>query len=663
MSQNRRFITQCALGALLAVTAMAPAPATAEEFRINRFFVVGDSLSDAGAYTQGVTLGGAPAGPLYKFTTNALDGSSLVWSQVLANSLGITQGPDVLEGVPLAGPFAPTVNVNGGNYAQGGSRVALQPGVIGGLTPAQGFTTIPGTVQIDRLLADSPTLSGSDLVAVWLGANDVFTQYGSLPFGLPLAVATANLQTAATELVAQVDRLVAAGAKNIIVVSVPDIGTTPFGVSQAGVGGDVILTGMVNTFNQTLYAGLAGKPAVIVDSGKLLGAIQADPVKYGFTAPGAALLPACLPAGASSLTCIQGLNALPDSETRVFADGVHPTAAAHALFGQAGFAGLQAGTQVGTMAVATITALRQQSLGLENRLTPLAFSEAGPDGKPGRRAVGSIEKFGSIEGGYYEAGAEQVRPGLSATTEVIKAGGDIMVAPNALVGAGISLDHGQVDFDGQRGGFDSRLFVGAIYGTVALSQSFYLNAAGAAGYVDVYDIERSFMLGPAREKYGADTNGTYVMARFGGGMLARVGPWVLNPAAALTYERVRLDGFTESNGAASLAFGDTEFYATRLSGSITATYVPPEPDGWRTILRASIEHDIQDDELIVKMGPSQANLGFVTAPRPDSTFGYLSAQFIKPLASNSSIGLSASSVVGLEGSLGFTGTATYKIKF
>lgn len=648
-----------AVSALLACLGASPS-ATAEEFRINRFFVIGDSLSDAGAYSQGVpVISGLPAGPLYKFTTNALDGSSLVWSEVVANSLGLPQSPDVLQGVPLAG--LPTINLNGGNYAEGGARVALQPGVIGALTPALGFTTLPGTTQIDNLLADSPTLTGSDLVAVWLGANDVFTQYGSLPFGLPLAVATANLQTAATTLVGQIDRLVAAGAKNIIVVSVPDIGTTPFGLVQPD--GGATLTGMVNTFNQTLYAGLAGRPAVIVDAGKLLSAVQADPVKYGFTAPGAAFIPACLPAGASSLTCVQGLNTTADFATRIFADGVHPSAAAHALFGQAGFAGLQAATQIGTMPVATITALRQQSIGIENRLTPLAFSETGPDGRPARRAVGSIEKFGSIEGGYFEAGAEQVRPGLHATTEVIKAGGDVMVAPNALVGAGISLDHGQVEFAGDRGGFDSRLFVGALYGTVALTESFYLNAAGAAGYVDVYDIERSFMLGPARERYTGDTNGNYVMARFGGGFLARFGPWIVNPAAALTYERVRLDGFTESNGAASLAFGDSEFYATRITASVTATYVPPDPSGWRTILRASLEHDVEDDEVIVRMGPNAAALGFVSAPRPDPTFGYLSAQFIKPLDANSSLGLSASSVVGLEGSLGFTGSITYKMKF
>lgn len=660
MFKSRAWLCSVSLAALASILAAPPIPVAAEEFRVDRFFVVGDSLSDPGAYSQGVPVasgGTLPAGPRYRFTTNALDGSSLMWSEHLAQQLGIAQAPDVLQGVPLAG--IPTVNLNGGNYAEGGARVNDQPGVIGALTPALGFTTLPGTTQIDNLLADNPRLSGNDLVAVWLGANDVFTQFGAVGFGLPIAIANSNLELAADQLVTQVARLSAAGARNIIVVTVPDIGTTPFGLSQPD--GGATLTAMSNTFNNRLLAGLQGQSAVIVDSGRLLAAVQADPARYGFTAPGAAVIPACgVP---SSLFCVQGVNASADSEQRIFADGVHPTAAAHALFGQAGFAGLQAGTQVGAIPVATLTALRQQSIGLENRLNPTAFREAGEDGTSRLRRVGDIEKFGSIEGGYYEADAAQVRPGITATTEVIKAGGDVMVLPNALVGAGVSLDHGQVDFAGNRGGFDSRLFVGAVYGTFALSQSFYLNAAGAAGYVDVYDIERSFRLGPARETYSADTDGYYVMGRFGGGMLAKVGNWVFNPAASVTFEKVHINGFTESLGAASLAFGDNEFYSTRLTGSLTTTYVPDDPSAWRVVLRASIEHDIEEDELVVQMGPSQRNLGFVTAPRPDDTFGYLTAQFIKPLGNNASLGLSASGVVGLEGQVGYTGTLTYKMKF
>ena len=650
--------------ALLCATCLTAATvsASAGQFTISNFYVVGDSLSDPGAYSQGVPVasgGVLPTGIPYRFTTNALNGSSQVWSQILAGKLGLTQGPDVLTGVPAAGIGA--VNVNGGNYAQGGARVTDPNGI--GLTPAVGINTLPGSQQVNNLLADHPALTGSDLIAVWLGANDVFAQYGALGGGFisPQTAAT-NMQTAAVQLAGQIDRLVAAGAKNIIVVTVPNIATTPFGISQ-GPAGSGALAGLTNAFNSQLLVSLRGKPAVIVDAGRLLSAVQADPARYGFTAPGAATTPACQPPGSSSLFCIQGFNTLPNSQKYIFADDVHPTAAAHALFAQAGFAGLQAGTQVGSMSVATLTALRQQGVGLENRLNLTAFAEIGEDGKSRVRPVGDIVKFAALEGGYYEADAEQVRPGLSATTEVVKAGADVMVLPNALVGAGVSFDNGQVHFDGDRGGFDSRLIVGALYGTMALSKSLYLNAAGAAGYVDVYDITRSFMLGDSRESYKSSTDGSYLMGRFGGGFLARFGDFIVNPAAALSFEHVGLNGFTESFGAASLAFGKTEFNATRLSASLTTTYAPEDPEAWRAVFRASLEHDFENDDLIVRLGPTQDNLGFVTAPRPDTTFGYLTLQLVKPLANNSSFGLSGTSVVGLEGSLGFTGSATYKIKW
>jgi outer membrane lipase/esterase len=654
--------------AMLALTATLPGlgKAQADPFQINHLYVVGDSLSDPGAYSNAVPVSGIlvpglagvplPAGVSYSFTTNTLDNSSKVWADGLAATLGVPGGPAILTGVPAAGQ--PSVNAGGDNYAQGGARVNDQPGIFG-LPTSLGYSTTPGTQQIDQLLAAHPKLGNTDLIAVWLGANDVFAQAGAIGAGAPPQLAVANLQLAASQLSSQIDRLVAAGAQNIIVVTVPDIGATPFGKSQAD--GGAGLTALTNAFNAQLLSSLQGKSAVIVDSGKLLTAIQADPAKYGFTAAGAATIPACLTP--SSVFCIQGLTALPDSEKRIYADDVHPTAAAHALFAQAAFSGLQAATQTGTMAVATLTALRQQSLGLENRLNLTAFAETGEDGKSRVRQVGDIVKFGSAEGGYFEASAEQVRPGLSATTEVVKAGGDVMILPNALVGAGISYDNGQVDFDGDRGGFDSQLFIGALYGTMALSKQVYINAAGAAGYVDVFDITRSFALGAAREKYTSSTEGSYVMGRLGAGYLARVGEWIINPAAALTFERVGLDGFTESNGAASLAFGETEFYATRLTGSVTATYAPVDPEAWRAVFRASVEHDLEDDSLIVKMGPTQSNLGYVTAPRPDGTFGYLSAQLIKPLANNAAFGISGSSVVGLKGNQGFTGSATYKMKF
>ncbi|MEM6667191.1 MAG: autotransporter domain-containing protein, partial [Pseudomonadota bacterium] len=475
------------------------------------------------------------------------------------------------------------------------------------------------------------------------------------------ATAGANMVQAATELAEQIDRLKAAGATNIIAITLPDIGTTPAAIA-GGPASQALQSGLSDAFNTQLLTSLRGKDVVIVDAAKLLNGVAANPARYGFTAPNAATVPGCTVI--SSLTCIQGVNTLPDSEQRIYADGVHPTTAAHALFAQAGFAGLQAATQNGTMAVSILTAIRQQALSLENRLNPTALVTTSDAGDTVRRRIGHIEWYGGPEVGYYEADAEQVRPGLSAVTQVVKFGADVMVTNNALVGLAGSIDHGQVKFDGDKGHFDSRLFIGGAFGMVALPRGVYLNAAAAVGLIDIYDIERSFMLGPAEESYESDTDGLYTMIRGGGGVMLPVTETVIfNPSASFTYERVEIDGYTEEDGIASLAFGDTDYEVGRISVGGTLIFSNDDPTGFRGTLRASLEHDVFDDTIDVQMGPDQANLATVSAPRPDRTYGFLQAQLVKPVFGDGAVTLATSAVIGYEGLTGLTGSLSFRKGF
>ncbi|MCK0148938.1 autotransporter domain-containing protein [Marivita sp. S6314] len=630
----------------------------AEELRFDDVFIIGDSLSDAGAYSQSVQAGAMGALPVinYKFLTNAPDGSSLTYGEVLGQELGLTLGPNVYSSVPLAG--LPEQALGGTIYAEGGSRVTDPTGI--GFNLSQGITTRSLAEQVDRLLADRPKLGENDLVILWGGANDVFSQAGAVGAGaISVQDAAANMSQAATELVGLVGRVKDAGAESVIVVTVPDIGSTPFGISS-GPQGAGLQTALTDAFNATLLASI-GDSAVIVDSQKLLGAVQADPVKYGFTAPNAAVVPACAD---TSLSCVQGINASADSEERVFADGVHPTTSAHELFGQAAFAGLQAATQTGAISAATMTALRQHGLSIENRMNPTVLRTTDENGAPRRRDVGDVDVYASLDIGRFEADAQQVTPGIEGATRVLKAGADIVVAPNATIGAGISLDYGDVDFDNDAGGFESDLVVGVVFGQIALSPNFYLNAALGGGRINVDDITRSFTLGPATERYTADTEGDYRFARVGGGGLFTLSNQVrLNPFAHYTWERVALDGFTESDGAASLSFGDTEYESSRITAGLSAIFTPSNMDGWAFNLRGSIEHDFNDDPLEVSLGPNADTLGSVSAPRPDQTWGYISGSVVKEFGSGAFLSVTGASSVGLDGARGFTGAVTYKMTF
>ena len=639
------------------LTAVA-ASASAEELRFDNLFIIGDSLSDAGAYSQSIQAQGMGALPAinYKFLTNAPDGSALTFGEVLGNELGLSLGPNVYSAVPLAG--LDEVALGGTIYAEGGSRVTDPNGI--GFNVSQGITTRSLTEQVDRMLADQGSFGDNDLMILWGGANDVFAQAGLVgAAAITPDQAAANMAQAATELVGLVDRVREAGAESVIVVTIPDIGTTPFGVSQ-GAQGAALQTGLSSAFNTTLLNTI-GDRAVIVDSQKLLGALQADPAKYGFDAPNAAVVPAC---PGSSLSCLQGVDASADSEDRIFADGVHPTTAGHALFGQAAFAGLQGATQTGAISVATMTALRQHGLSIENRMNPTVLRTTDENGNARRRDVGEVDVYASLDVGQFEADAQQVTPGIEGTTRVLKAGADVVVAPNATIGAGISLDYGSVDFDNDAGGFESELMLGVVFGQVALSPNFYVNAAFGAGTIAVDDIVRRFDLGTATETYTADTNGSYRFARVGGGGLFEVNDQLrLNPFAHYTWEKVEIDGFTESDGAASLSFGDTVYESNRLTAGVSAIMAPSGADGWLFNLRGSIEHDLNDDPLQVSLGPTADVQGSVSAPRPDQTWGYISGTAAKEFSNGGILSFTGASSVGLDGSRGLTGSVTYKMTF
>lgn len=632
--------------------------AMAEELRFDDVFIIGDSLSDAGAYSLAVQAGGGGLLPAinYKWLTNAPNGSALTYGEVLGNRLGLSLGPNVYSAVPAAA--LPGQSLGGTIYAEGGSRVTNPSGI--GFNPTLGITTRSLAEQVDRMLADRPQLGENDLVILWGGANDVFAQAGLVGAGaISPQAAAGNMARAATEMVGLVSRVKAAGAQAVIVVTVPDIGKTPFGLSS-GAQASGLQTALTNAFNSTLLASIGGN-AVIVDSQKLLGAVQADPVKYGFDAPNAAVVPAC---SGTSLSCLQGVNASADSEDRVFADGVHPTTSAHELFGNAAFAGLQAATQTGAIAVATMTALRQHGLSIENRMNPTVLRTTDENGTPRRREVGEVDVYASLDFGHFEGDAQQVTPGITGNTKVLKAGADIAIAPNATIGAGISIDRGSVDFDNNAGGFDSRLMVGVIFGQIALSPKYYLNAAVGGGKINVDDITRSFTLGSATERYTADTDGDYRFARVGGGALYSINDQVrLNPFAHYTWERVSFDGFTESNGAASLSFGETEYESSRITAGLSAIFSPANMDGWIFNLRGSVEHDFNDDPLKVSLGPDANTLGAVSAPRPDQTWGYISASAVKEMGNGAFLSLTGSSSVGLDGARGYTGAITYKMQF
>jgi phospholipase/lecithinase/hemolysin len=293
----------------------------------------GDSLSDLGTHRWGAVeaAGGG------RYTTNP----GPVWVEQVATSFGVA-----IERNRTGGAGNPSPQQLGGlGYAEGGARVAQLPGVGQNPSGIPGVpvesTALPVRQQISAHLQRGP-ITGSQLVLVWAGANDIFFQLAvfnqAVGIGIPqetaLKTAVDAVVRAGAELVVDVKLLAAAGAERIVVLDAPDVAVTPFGL-KATDAARVVMTTLVQAFNQALGAGLADVPGVVrVDTNGRFRELRANPSAFGLVNVDA---PACVltPQQTSSLYCTPSNLVAPDAASRyLFADDVHPTTAGHSQIAQ-----------------------------------------------------------------------------------------------------------------------------------------------------------------------------------------------------------------------------------------------------------------------------------------------------------------------------------------
>jgi phospholipase/lecithinase/hemolysin len=307
--------------------------------RVRQVVVFGDSLSDVGTYKVGMIaeVGGG------KFTTNP----GPVW----AETVGLLLGARV---TPFRQGFGGASQVLGGTgFAMGGSRVSQQPGIGCNPDPAGVCTaalTVPLAQQVsDYLAANQDRFGGGQLVFVLAGANDIFFQLGvfqaRVAAGVPVATAQeqalAAVQQAAVDLAAQVARIIAKGARRVVVLNVPEITDTPFGKAPATEPVRPLIAGMVALFNGTLAAGIADTGAVLLDLRAEFQRVAENPGAFHVREIN---VPACdaakitaitqgLEQGGSSLFCSRRTLVQDGAAfTYLFADSVHPTTLGHLIF-------------------------------------------------------------------------------------------------------------------------------------------------------------------------------------------------------------------------------------------------------------------------------------------------------------------------------------------
>jgi phospholipase/lecithinase/hemolysin len=262
--------------------------------------VFGDSLADSGnnalllGSTQSVPLSGADA-PTYPYASNTYSNGQ-VWTQYLANSLGLSANPSIAGGT---------------NYAFGGARTG---NAVTGQTPGM-------LDQLGMYLGSTGGLaSASTLYVLEGGGNDARDILGAVMLGLD---PTLMIQSYAHNIAALLIQLHAAGAEEFLLWNVPNIGLSPLVIQ---LGGGAAASYYVSLMNQALNGVLGLLASDITDGLHLydaytgLSGIVGNPGGYGFT----------------NVTDICAMDAacIANPTGYVFWDGLHPSTAAHAVMAQ-----------------------------------------------------------------------------------------------------------------------------------------------------------------------------------------------------------------------------------------------------------------------------------------------------------------------------------------
>ncbi|GLQ47290.1 lipase/esterase [Dyella lipolytica] len=472
----------------------------------------GDSLSDAGNLSLSIDPSFQPP---QEFTTNP--------------------GAVVVQNVAAALGHPLTASLTGGNdFAWGGAGIFNNsPG-----TPA-GVPTI--TSQINTYLSSHPTLDSHALYTMWGGANDIF--YATTT----PATAQAQIVAAAQQEVKLLGELQGAGARNILVFNLPNIGLTPE-ATAAGASAASSLTTLSAIYNGQLNAGIGqlGKGIIPVNAFALLSQVIANPGAYGFTN---VTTPAC-GAGSSSVLCGPQGSGLPytyapgTNYSYLFADGVHPTTGADKMLAQVVLSELAAPQQISLLQEAPLAAVTTQTAAVRNQMMA---DNLGSD----TRAFASINY--SNQQFDQSAGA----PKTTSNNVDLTVGADVRASDSISAGVALGIGEHYADVSGG-GGYDLQAISGLGYLTWH-SGGAYVGTYGDFGQASYTDINRVFQVGNYRTHESGKTDGSYLGMGLHGGYLFDVGGFKTGPFANFEYQNIKINGYSESgNDATAMWFGRQE---------------------------------------------------------------------------------------------------------
>jgi phospholipase/lecithinase/hemolysin len=272
--------------------------------RFANIFAFGDSLSDAGNDYIATTMHTPVSPPYYQghFT------NGLTWVEDLALSDGLDQ-------------LTPSLLPGGTDFAFGGAETGTTP------LHSADHTDLPS--QLVQFEASYPTPQPNALYTLSIGATDLFDAIAAFPAS-PLK-ALADVAVAVTNVDDFILQLAGHGAKDFLILNVPDIGKAPAYENQ-GSAVSIMASALSRLFDLGLAASLRAIAVEdhlninIVDTYSLVDEAIADPSMFGFTN---VTDPVWTGNNSDPNSGVLQATTLTTQSQYLFWDQVHPTSAAH----------------------------------------------------------------------------------------------------------------------------------------------------------------------------------------------------------------------------------------------------------------------------------------------------------------------------------------------
>lgn len=485
----------------------------------NNMVVLGDSLSDNGNLSLFMS---SPT--ISRFTTNP----GKVAVEDIAGSLGYTLTP----------------SLNGGNdYAYGGAGID------------NNSTTIPVPLLSQQfamyLAANGGHADSNTLYSVWGGANDIF-------YATSGAVPTADISTvvsqAAQDEVALLSSMHAAGAQYVLVYNLPDIGQTPAGIA-AGAFNSANLTSLTQIYNGILNNGLQtlsdqGLNVIPVNTYDLVHEVINNPSAFGFQnvtdaacgLTSTSLL--CGPAGSgATYTYPDGAQ-----NTYLFADGVHPTTAAHRMLAQYVIAEINAPGQISLLSEAPLASG-------DAHIRTVRMNALQAMDSQGSRLFANVT-YGRQTFDATENTSKAASDNVNLTFGTIAHAGD-----HVTLGLAMGISHNRADMSANQGGFKLNSLQGSGFAYYHAGSAYIGSYIGFA-QLDYTNVQRRFQIGALTRTEEGSTGGSQLMTGLLGGWDFHAGSLRTGPFARLQWQRAKVNSYSETNGDSSSMWFDTQ---TRLS--------------------------------------------------------------------------------------------------